>query len=281
MMKDNRFMQILLDAKATKTASASINILNYNTARAVIHAAERAGRGVILQPSTGTVRRYGVKEMFRMLDGLRQGASVPVALHLDHCTDSELAKACIDAGWDSVMMDFSARSMEENVALTGEIVRYAHERGVAVEGEVGVISGVEEEISHDTAHPATYEDTVAFIEASGVDAIAPSIGTAHGVYTGTPVLNYGLVERVGKLETPLVVHGGTGLSPEAFHKLIALGAAKVNISTALKQVYLGESRRQLENPKINPIDFDRSVELAATDLIEKHIRLFAGEDIAL
>ena len=280
-MKDNRFMQILLNAKATKTASASINILNYNTARAVIHAAERAGRGVILQPSTGTVRRYGVKEMFRMLDGLRQEAAVPVALHLDHCTDSELAKACIDAGWDSVMMDFSARSMEENIALTGEIVRYAHERGVAVEGEVGVISGVEEEISHDTAHPATYEDTVAFIEASGVDAIAPSIGTAHGVYTGTPVLNYELVERVGKLETPLVVHGGTGLSPEAFHKLIALGAAKVNISTALKQIYLGESRRQLENPKINPIDFDRAVELAATDLIEKHIRLFAGEDIVL
>ena len=280
-MKDNRFMQILLDAKATHTASASINILNYNTARAVIHAAERAGRAVILQPSTGTVRRYGVKEMFRMLDGLRQGASVSVAIHLDHCTDCELAKACIDAGWDSVMMDFSARSMEENVALTGEIVRYAHERGVAVEGEVGVISGVEDNISHETAHAATYEDTVAFIEASGVDAIAPSIGTAHGVYVGTPVLNYELVERIGKLETPLVVHGGTGLAPEAFHKLIALGAAKVNISTALKQVYLGESRRQLENPKISPVDFDRAVELAATDLMEKHIRLFAGENIEL
>ncbi len=108
--------------------------------------------------------------------------------------------------------------MEENIRKTREMVEYAHARGVVVEGEVGVISGVEDEISHDEARAATFEDTMDFIEQTGVDAIAPSIGTAHGVYKGVPVLNYGLVERLGKEKTPIVVHGGTGLSVEAFHR---------------------------------------------------------------
>lgn len=277
----NFFSGMLMQAKSERKAVASINILNYNTAKAVIGAAERANRNVILQPSTGTVKRYGVKPMFRMLDGLRQDAGVKVAIHLDHCTDTDLAKACVDAGWDAVMMDFSSLPMEENIRKTREMVEYAHARGVVVEGEVGVISGVEDEISHDKARPATFEDTMDFIEQTGVDAIAPSIGTAHGVYKGVPVLNYGLVERLGKEKTPIVVHGGTGLSVEAFHRLTQLGAAKINISTALKNIYLGETRRLLEDPKINPIKLDEGVEKAAGELIERHIRVFAGETLEL
>ncbi len=277
----NLFLDILLQAKSEKKAVASINILNYNTAKAVIEAASRANRNVILQPSTGTVKRYGVKPMFRMLDGLRQDAKTKVAIHLDHCMDEEIAKACVDAGWDAVMMDFSSLPMEENIRKTKQMVEYAHTRGVAVEGEVGVISGVEDEISHENAHPATYEDTMDFIENTGVDAIAPSIGTAHGVYKGVPVLNYELVERLGKENTPLVIHGGTGLSVDAFHKLAQLGAAKINISTALKKVYLSETKRLLEDPKINPIKLDEGVEKAAGKLIERHIRVFAGETLEL
>ncbi|MGI6150433.1 MAG: class II fructose-bisphosphate aldolase [Christensenellales bacterium] len=277
----NLFSEILVQAKTERKAVASINILNYNTAKAVIDAAERANRNVILQPSAGTVRRYGVKPMFRMLDGLRRDAKVKVAIHLDHCTDTDLAKACVDAGWDAVMMDFSALPMEENIKKTKEMVDYAHSRGVAVEGEVGVISGVEDDISHDVACPATYEDTMEFIEKTGVDAIAPSVGTAHGVYTGVPVLNYELVERLGKEKTPVVIHGGTGLSVEAFHKLAQLGAAKINISTALKKVYLEETQRLIADHKINPIKLDEGVEKAASALIERHIRVFAGENLAL
>ena len=277
----NLFVEILCDARDSRKAVASINILNYNTAKAVMDAAERATRDVIVQPSTGTVKRYGVPQMFAMLDGLRKGRSVRIAIHLDHCTDTELAKACVDAGWDSVMMDFSALPMEENVAKTRAMVEYAHAKGVAVEGEVGVISGVEDDIAHENAHPATYEDTMDFIAKTGVDAIAPSIGTAHGVYVGTPVLNYELVERICKEKTPLVVHGGTGLSVDAFHKLVQLGAAKINISTALKNIYLGESRRQLENPKIAPVKFDEAVEKACSELMERHMRVFAGETLPL
>ena len=280
-MNGNLFVRVLRRARESSTACASINILNYNTARAVIHAAERAGRPVILQPSVGTVRRYGVSEMFRMIDGLRSAASVPVALHLDHCRDEELARACADAGWDAVMMDYSALPLEENIRKTREMAAYAHPRGVAVEGEVGVILGVEEEVSSKTASAASYEDTLAFIEGAGVDAIAPSIGTAHGLYTGVPALNFGLVERLAAQPVPIVIHGGTGLPAADFRRLIALGAAKINLSTALKQVYLGGSRRQLENPDVAPVAFDEAVENAASLLMEKFIRLFAGEDVEL
>lgn len=93
---------------------------------------------------------------------------------------------------------------------------YAHPRGVAVEGEVGVILGVEEEVSSKTASAASYEDTLAFIEGAGVDAIAPSIGTAHGLYTGVPALNFGLVERLAAQPVPIVIHGGTGLPRGGF-----------------------------------------------------------------
>jgi len=179
------------------------------------------------------------------------------------------------------MMDFSALPMEENIQKTAEMVSYAHARGVAVEGEVGVISGVEDDISHETAHPATYEDTMDFIRKTGVDAIAPSIGTAHGVYKGVPKLDFELVERLGKENTPIVVHGGTGLPVEVFHRLASLGAAKINISTALKKVYLETTRKLLQDTKINPIQLDEGVERAAGELIERHIRVFAGENLEL
>lgn len=280
-MSNNLFLSILQDAHKEKKGVASINILNYNTAKAVIAAATNAGRDVIIQPSVGTVKRYGVGYMYDMINGLRKGSKYRVSLHLDHCRDTELAKACVDAGWDSVMMDFSALPYDENVAKTREMVEYAHAKGVTVEGEIGVIGGVEDDIKADVSELASYDMTMKFIEDTGIDAVAPSIGTAHGVYKGVPVLNYDLVEQLGKQEVPIVVHGGTGLSVEAFHKLVSLGAAKINISTALKKAYLGASRKALEDPKINPIDFDLFVENACIEVLEKHIRVFAGETVEL
>ena len=280
-MKTNRFVQVLQDMRAEHTACASVNILNYNTARAVIHAAQAAARPIILQPSTGTVRRYGVDEMFRMVDGLRRGADVTVVLHLDHCRDVSLAKACIEAGWDSVMMDYSALSLERNILLTREMADYAHQWGVAVEGEVGIISGVEDDINQPASMSASFEDTVAFIEQTGVDAIAPAIGTAHGVYRGVPQLNYTLMRQLSVQPVPVVVHGGTGLPKEDFQALIALGAAKINLSTVLKQLYLSEMRIQLQNAEVTPIDLDLNVETTITASIERYIRLFAGEDVTL
>ena len=276
----NLFIDVMKDAKKEKTAVASINILNYTTTRGIIEAAANANRDVILQPSTSTVKEYGIQPIYDMVQILKKNAKTRVALHLDHCRDTAIALGCVDAGWDSVMMDFSALPIEENIRRTKEVVDYAHARGVTVEGEIGVISGVEDDISSDKTVAANYDDTVDFIERSGIDAIAPAIGTAHGVYKHAPKLNWELIEQVGKLDVPLVVHGGTGLSEETFHRLIALGAAKINISTALKNIYLGTSKKLLEN-KIAPVPFDVAVYEACRDEMEKYIRLFAGEDIKL
>lgn len=276
-MENNLFCRILKDAQNTGTAVASINILNHATTRAVVAAASRAYRPVIIQPSTGTVKRYGVQELKKMVESVRAYATVPVALHLDHCRDEDLARACILAGWDSVMVDYSALPFAENVAKTRRTADFAHLHGVAVEGEIGVISGVEEDVSADHNRLASLEETVSYIEKSGVDAVAPAIGTAHGVYTGRPVLNFDLVQQLGYRYVPVVVHGGTGLTDEEFCKLIACGAAKINISTALKQVYLGTSRTMLMDEKIAPVPFDQAVEEACSASMERFIRLFAGE----
>ncbi len=278
-MKENLFCKILRDAQKSGTAVAAVNILNHLTARAVVHAAERASRPIILQPSTGTVRRYGVEAFARMIEELRADAHVPVVLHLDHCTDEALARACIQEGWDSVMMDFSSRPFDENVMLTRRIVDYAHGRGVAVEGEIGVIAGVEDDIAHDDARLASIEETVDYLQHSAIDAVAPAIGTAHGVYVGRPKLNFNLVKQLSRLDVLVVVHGGTGLPEKDFKRLIECGAAKINLSTTLKLTYMGAARKALQNEKITPLDFDQAVEKACSTQMEAFIRLFANEEV--
>ena len=274
---ENLFTTILSQARSTKSAAAAINTLNHLTTIAIVRAAERAERDIILQPSTGTVLAYGIDGMLGMVDAVRKGASVRVSLHLDHCRDEALARACVDAGWDSVMVDYSALPYEENAEKTRAMVTYAHAHGVAVEGEIGVIAGVEDDIQNEHAAPATFEDTMQFVHYTGIDAVAPAIGTAHGVYKTEPKLNFGLVERFGTVDTPLVVHGGTGLAADVFLQLIRLGAAKINISTALKKAYLGSCRMHLTQEKIAPVDFDLAVCKDCEDEMYRYIALFGGK----
>jgi len=278
---DNLFTTILTQAKSNRSAAAAINTLNHLTTIAIVRASERAERDVILQPSTGTVLAYGIDGMLGMINAVRKGACVKVALHLDHCRDESLARACVDAGWDSVMVDYSALPYEQNAEKTRAMVTYAHAHGVAVEGEIGEIAGVEDEISCEQSTPATFEDTMNFVLDTGIDAVAPAIGTAHGVYKTEPRLNFDLVGRFGSVDVPLVVHGGTGLSAEVFLRLIQLGAAKINISTALKKAYLGACRTHLTEGKVSPIDFDIEVRNDCEDEMFRYIALFGGKTSAL
>lgn len=274
---DNLFTSILTQARSTKTAAAAINTLNHLTTIAIVRAAERAERDVILQPSTGTVLAYGIEGMLGMINAVRKGTCVRASLHLDHCRDEQLARACVDAGWDSVMVDYSALPYEQNAEKTRAMVLYAHSRGVTVEGEIGVIAGVEDDIHSEYSAPATFEDTMRFVADTGIDAVAPAIGTAHGVYKTEPKLNFELVEQFGKADVPLVVHGGTGLSAEVFSRLIHLGAAKINISTALKKAYLGACKMKLTGEKLAPVDFDMAVCKDCESEMFRFIALFGGK----
>lgn len=246
-MKKITVVDALKEARENAYGVGAFNILDYTTASAVIAAAEIHKKPVILQTSVGTVKYYGAKRLGSMINTLKCDAKVPVFLHLDHCRFVEFAKECVDAGWDSIMIDASAFPLEENIQMTREAADYAHSRGVFAEGELGVIEGVEEEIHAETGKLADYEDCFKFVEESHIDFFAPAIGTAHGVYKKAPKLKFDLVEALGKeMEQPIVCHGGTGLSDETFRRLITLGIAKVNVSTALKHAYIDAAKAYLE-----------------------------------
>ena len=278
-MKNNLFVNILQQAKEEGNAVGAVNIFNYLTADAAVLAASELGVNLIIQTSAATVEHFGAQRLFDIVESVRKDAAVKVALHLDHCKKTELGKLCVDTGWDSVMMDFSQLSFEENIARTREVVEYAHEKGVAVEGEIGIISGVEEDIVSDKQTGADFEETMEFVRRSGIDAVAPAIGTAHGVYRGVPKLNYELVEQLGREKTPVVIHGGTGLSAQQFRKLIALGGRKVNISTLVKNAYLGKIKElELSGEKLAPIPFDTESRMAVKEEIKKHLAVFSGRE---
>lgn len=274
---------ILNNARNNKVAVGAFNIVNYLTAKAVVEVAEELNQALILQTSVKTVKAFGINEMMGFLKPIVENAKVDVAIHLDHSTDVEFTKACIDGGWSSVMYDGSQLPLKENINNTREIVAYAKPRNVTVEGELGAIVGVEDDIfvkEGDSAH-AKPGDCRIYLDETQVDAFAPAIGTAHGVYKGEIKLDYDLFEEInGFSKCPLVLHGGTGLSDEMFHRLIALGAAKVNISTAIKIAYCqGMASFMRENPdKNDPLKLDAYTKQEVKKIVEKHMRFFSLMD---
>ncbi len=278
-------IEMLQKAAKEGYAVGAFNIINELSARAVIQASEELRAPVILQTSTATVKQIGVKSLIGFLKSLAENAGVPVSVHLDHCKDLNLCRACIDAGWSSIMIDASHLPLADNIAQTREIVLYAAGKKVSVEGELGAIGGVEDDISvsEDDARLATLESSVVFTKETGVDLFAPAIGTAHGLYKGEPKLSFERFEEIRRaVMQPLVVHGGTGLAPDVFKRLIGLGAAKINISTALKIVYLsGIKDFMAENPSnANPLKLDLYVENRIKEMAREHIRLFGTENRA-
>jgi fructose-bisphosphate aldolase class II len=274
---------ILGDARKNHYAVGAFNIVNYLTAKAAVEAAEELGQPIIIQTSVKTVKAFGIKEMMSFLKPIAENATVNVAIHLDHSTDVEFTKACIDGGWSSVMYDGSQLTLEENIKNTKEIVTYAKNKKVTVEGELGAIVGVEDDIvviAGNSAH-ARPEDCHIFLKETGIDAFAPAVGTAHGVYTGEINIDYDLFDEINQFSScPLVLHGGTGLTDEMFHKLIALGASKVNISTAIKIAYCqGMVTYTKMNPDQNdPLKLDAFTKEGLKKVVKQHIQFFSLRD---
>jgi ketose-bisphosphate aldolase len=234
---------------------AAFNTVDDITMHGVISAAEQSRSPLIVQISVKTVKFWGADVVHHMFTDMAARASVPVTLHLDHCPDPEVARACLKVGWNSVLFDGSGLSFEENFNVTREMVKFADSLGASVEGEVVAVAGVEDGMGSETeGELLPIEQELAFIKDTGIYCYAPPIGTAHGFYKAAPTIRYDrmqqLVESTGM---PMVLHGGTGLTTEVYHRLIALGAAKVNISTALKKIYADGFRTYLEK---NPTQYD-------------------------
>ena len=225
----------------------AVNILNDLTLECVLAGAVEANSPVIIQTSVKTVRSIGAPVLFALWSSMTAGIEVPVTLHLDHCPDRSVIAECLALGWNSVLFDASELPVEENLRQTIEVVAEARRFGAHVEGEIEAITGVEDgHGSDDEAKRQSLEISLDFIRRSGVDVFAPSIGNAHGVYRSTPVLDF---QRVSDLVTaepiPIALHGGSGMTDDQFRDLISRGCAKVNISTALKELFMKSSLENL------------------------------------
>ena len=232
---------MLAKAAAGQYGVGAFNILDYNSAKAVVSAAEELGAPVIIQTSAKTVTFWGSRTLLGWVRELADGAKVPVAVHLDHCKDLDLIAECIEAGWTSVMIDASSKPFEENLSLSRRVVEMARPRDVTVEAELGAIVGVEDDIhvKEQDSHLADPKQAIEFCAKVKPDCFAPAIGTAHGIYKGEPKIAYHILEEVARAtRVPIALHGGTGLADEVFKRCIALGCAKVNISTQIKYAFI-------------------------------------------
>ena len=274
--------EMLKKAKQERYAVGAFNILDYNSMKAVVKAAEQLNSPVIVQTSVKTVEFWGFEPMIQWFNQLASKANVPVAIHLDHCKDVEFIRQCIANGWTSVMIDASSKPYEENLALTKQVVEMAKPKNVSVEAEMGAIVGVEDDIhvKEQDAHLADPEKAETFCSELELDCFAPAVGTAHGVYKGEPKIAFDLIEDIAKrTEMPLALHGGTGLTEQIFKKCISLGCAKVNISTQLKYVCIDSfSDYHKEKPNdYNPLNVFKVQCSKLKEAVIENIKLFGSE----
>lgn len=228
--------QMLLKAKEKKYAIPQFNINNLEWTKTILEKCNEMNLPVILGVSEGAIKYMGgCNTVVGMVKGLIKDLNIqiPVCLHVDHGQSFELCKKAIDAGFTSVMIDASKYPLDENFRITKEVVDYAHEKNVTVEAEVGHIGGTEDNITSN-ANNATLEDCLE-ISKTGIDSLAPALGSVHGLYKGKPNLDFKTMKEINdNLEIPLVLHGGTGIPDDDIKKAIECGISKININTELQ-----------------------------------------------
>ncbi len=225
---------VLLKAQKEHYAVGLFNTTDTDMAEAVIGAAEEMNSPVIIGTAQVLLPYGELKLLAPSLRAAAQRASVPVVLHFDHGTTFERCMEALQLGFTSIMFDGSAGDPEQNIRETAEVVRIAHAMGVTVEGEIGHVGQADAGDGQTADMYTTPEEAAAFVKATGVDALAVAIGTAHGVYKTKPRLDIERLRQIrAALDTPLVLHGGSGLTDDDFRNTIAGGIAKVNIFTDL------------------------------------------------
>ena len=246
--------KMLLDAQKGGYAVGAFNVENMEMVKAVIAAAEELNAPVMLQTTPSTVK-YGSLETYAAIVAAEaKKATVPVCLHLDHGNSYELAMAAIEAGYSSVMIDGSHESLENNIAITKKVVEDAEKKEIPVEAELGKVGGNEDDLEAEADMNTDPIEAKQFVDRTRVSSLAIAIGTAHGFYAGTPVLDKERVSEIKALvSVPLVLHGASGLSNEEIKECVNRGMCKVNFATELRVAYTDAVKRLLEE---KPETFD-------------------------
>ena len=271
-------------AYAGRYAVGAFNVNNMEIVQGIMQAASEEKSPVILQVSSGARSYAGQKYLMKLVEAaLAEDPSVPVVVHLDHGSSFELCRDCIDGGFTSVMIDGSHLPYEENIALTKQVVEYAHPRGIWVEAELGKLAGVEEHVSNADHVYTDPDQAVDFVERTGCDSLAVAIGTSHGAYKfkGEAKLDFERLEEIGKRLPgyPLVLHGASGLPDSDIRRAISLGVCKVNVATELKIAFSDALKTYfLENPGANdPRHYMTPAKAAMKEVVRKVIHVCGCE----
>jgi tagatose 1,6-diphosphate aldolase GatY/KbaY len=270
---------MLTQARANGYAVGAFNVENMEMVQAVIAAAEELRAPVILQTTPGTLGYASVSLFAAMIAAEAREASVPVAIHLDHGDSFELAAQAVRAGYTSVMYDGSRHSYEQNVAISSQVTAMCHAMGLPVELELGTVGGKEDTLVSDGVQYTDPAQAVEFVAATKADSLAVAIGTAHGVYKGTPQLDVDRLSEIAKVVSlPLVLHGSSGLSDEAVAECVVRGIAKVNFATELRAAYVGACREFLAaNPgAIDPKKMGIPARKAVTEQVKSRIQVIGS-----
>ena len=240
--------EMLKKAKEGHYAVGQFNINNLEWTQAVLQAAVENNSPIILGVSEGAGKYMGGPvAVVGMVNGLLEAmdVKVPVALHLDHGSSVDVCKQYIDAGFSSVMFDHSHSPIDENIALTKEVVAYAHPKNVSVEAEVGTVGGTEDGVTGGIKY-ADLEECKRMVSEGQIDALAAALGSVHGTYAGEPVLGFDEMLAISEATgAPLVLHGGSGIPEFQIKKAIERGHAKINVNTELQQQWTAAVRAKL------------------------------------
>ena len=261
------------DAYKGGYAVGAFNVNNMEIIQGIVGAAKKLNAPVILQCSKGARDYAGLNYITKMVEAACADTDVPIALHLDHGPDFETCKQCIDGGFTSVMIDGSSFPYEENIEVTRKVVEYAHAHGVVVEGELGTLAGVEDDVvveegNESYTKPEEVED---FVKRTGVDSLAIAIGTSHGAYKfkpgQKPQLRFDILEEVSKRLPgfPIVLHGASSVMPE-YVKMINEFGGSIPDAIGIPE----EMLRQAASMAVCKINVDSDLRLALTATIRKH-----------
>lgn len=272
-------VEMLNKAKEGKYAVGQFNINNLEWTRRILETAQKNNAPVILGVSEGAAKYMGgFRTVVGMVKGLHEdlGITVPVAIHLDHGQSFENCKKALDAGFTSVMIDGSHHPIDENIAMTKQVVEYAHALGASVEAEVGTVGGQEDGVIGGIRY-ADKDECVRLVNEAGVDCLAPALGSVHGPYKGEPVLGFTEMAEIKEATNkPLVLHGGTGIPDDKIKRAISCGTCKINVNTECQLAFHKEIQKVLaENPKAyDPRKFIGPASQAISAAVEEKMNVF-------
>ncbi|MCT4536120.1 class II fructose-1,6-bisphosphate aldolase [Halodesulfovibrio sp.] len=284
-------------------AVGAFNVNNMEIIQGIMEAAQEEKAPLILQVSAGARRYAGQTYIKKLIEAALVETDHPLALHLDHGQDFEICKQCIDGGFTSVMYDGSHLDFEENIAVTKQVVEYAHERGVVVEAELGRLAGIEDDVQAEKSIYTDPDQAVEFVERTGCDSLAIAIGTSHGAYKfkGEARLDFARLEKISNMlpEYPIVLHGSSsvpqefvemankyggdigsakGVPEELLRKAATFGVCKINIDTDIRLAMTANIRKHFaENPShFDPRQYLKPARQAVKDMVQHKIKHVLG-----